>query len=172
MGFLINFLILALYIIPMYAANPSAMFFGGKTPLDLNKKFFDGKPFFGKGKTFKGTFFGILAGIIATLLLNQVMIFYSISFPANYLYFGVLASIGAILGDIVGSFIKRRLGIESGKESPILDQLDFVIGGMILAFPIYVPELIEIIILIIATLIFHRLANFVAFKLKLKKVPY
>jgi len=37
---------------PMYLANSCAMLFGGKTPLDLNAKAWDGERFLGKGKTF------------------------------------------------------------------------------------------------------------------------
>jgi CDP-2,3-bis-(O-geranylgeranyl)-sn-glycerol synthase len=40
----------------------------------------------------------------------------------------LLLSIGALLGDIAGAFIKRRLGISQGGPAPILDQLGFLVA--------------------------------------------
>ena len=40
---------------------------------------------------------------------------------------GFLLGFGALLGDALGSFIKRRMGIGRGKPAPILDQIDFLI---------------------------------------------
>ena len=45
---------------------------------------------------------------------------------------GFLLGFGALLGDALGSFLKRRLGIGRGKPAPILDQLDFIIVALIL----------------------------------------
>lgn len=163
---------LIIYLAPMYFANSSAMFFGGKTPIDFGKKFLDGKPIFGKGKTFKGFVFGILAGTIVAFII-------SIMFPKttsllipNYLLLGFFLSVGAIVGDMVASFFKRRNEIREGTEVLFLDQLDFVIGGMIFGSIFYIPEFYEIIAVGVLTLIVHKFSNYVAFKMKLKKVPW
>lgn len=163
---------LIVYLAPMYFANSSAMFFGGKTPIDFGKKFLDGKPIFGKGKTFKGFVFGILAGTIIAYII-------SIAFPEttsllspDYLLLGFFLSLGAIIGDMVASFFKRRNEIREGKEVLFLDQLDFVIGGMIFGSVLYIPEFYEIIAVGVLTLIVHKFSNFIAFKMKLKKVPW
>ena len=37
--------------------------------------------------------------------------------------------VGALSGDIVKSFFKRRLGFDRGAMLPIADQLDFVAGA-------------------------------------------
>ena len=72
---------LLLFLAPMYFANSSAMLLGGKTPIDLGKNFFDGKPIFGKGKTFRGFFFGIAMGTIAAFSLSLI-------FPIETMVFG------------------------------------------------------------------------------------
>ena len=64
-----DWIVIALSIIPLYLANATAMLFGGKTPLDLNKQFLDSRPIFGKGKTFKGTFIGIFIGCLSAFLI-------------------------------------------------------------------------------------------------------
>ena len=50
------------FIFPAYCANGIPVIFGGGIPLDFGKKFFDGKPIFGKNKTFRGFFSGLVVG--------------------------------------------------------------------------------------------------------------
>ncbi|MFH1664432.1 MAG: CDP-2,3-bis-(O-geranylgeranyl)-sn-glycerol synthase [archaeon] len=160
-----------LVLVPLYVANSTAMLLGGKTPIDLNKKFFDKKPFLGKGKTFKGTIIGILAGIVAVLLVD----FYfqgKVPIISNYLLYGSLLSVGAILGDIIGSFFKRRFDIERGKPVLLLDQLDFVVIGILLGSAVHLISLQLFLLICFITLVAHKASNFIAFKFKLKKVPW
>src|SRR3989344_5366712 len=124
-----------LYLAPMYFANSSAMLLGGKTPLDLGKKFPDGRPIFGKGKTFKGFFFGTLIGTLAAFVINLLFEAQVASLLPDYMLLGFLLSLGAILGDMAGSFLKRRIGMAPGKPAFFLDQLDFVAGGILLGLP-------------------------------------
>jgi len=62
---------------------------------------------------------GILALLWPTLLFGN---------PETLFLSGVLLSIGALVGDAAGSFIKRRLNISPGKHCMLLDQVDFVVG--------------------------------------------
>ncbi|MAG17971.1 MAG: hypothetical protein CL944_00685 [Candidatus Diapherotrites archaeon] len=163
---------LLIYLAPMYFANSSAMLFGGKTPLDFGKKFIDGKRFFGDGKTFKGFFFGTLAGTIVSATIFTLIPETTLLLTPNYLLLGFLLASGALIGDVAGSFFKRRNEIKQGGEVLFLDQLDFVIGGMIIGSLVYIPTFYEVILVSIITLIVHRASNFVAYKTKLKKVPW
>ncbi|HIH09516.1 MAG TPA: CDP-2,3-bis-(O-geranylgeranyl)-sn-glycerol synthase [Candidatus Diapherotrites archaeon] len=169
-----DFLVRAiLYVAPMYFANSAAMVFGGRTPVDFGARFPDGKPVFGKGKTFKGLVFGIAAGAMVAAILKVLLPEYAVAgFGADYNVLGFLLSAGAVLGDLVGSFIKRRIGIEQGKEAPLLDQLDFVIGAIALGSIVYVPSVALALAVIIATPFIHRISNYIAFKANLKKVPW
>ncbi len=161
-----------LYIAPLYLANSSAMIFGGSLPIDLNKRFIDGKPIFGRGKTFRGAFVGILIGGITALIISLLFPFYTEKITSGYLLLGFLLASGAIIGDIAGSFFKRRNNIPQGTEVLFLDQLDFVFGSMILGSFVYVPSFYEVVIICVTTLIIHKLTNYIAFKIKLKKVPW
>lgn len=160
------------YLAPMYFANSFAMILGGKTPLDWNTKFFDGNPLFGSGKTFKGAFFGIAAGTFAAILILLLFPAGAAQLTSDYLLLGFLLSVGAIAGDIAGSFVKRRSGIEQGKEAPFLDQLDFVVGAIVFGSILYTPKIWEVAVVAGVTLIVHRISNYIAFKAKLKKVPW
>lgn len=163
---------LILYLAPLYFANSSAMLLGGKTPVDLGWKFFDGKPVFGSGKTFRGLFFGVAAGTAAAVIINRAMWGSIDAILPQYVLLGFLLSLGALLGDMTGSFLKRRFGIEQGKPVFLLDQLDFVAGGILLGLPVYAPGAFEIAVIAVATLLVHRAANYLAFSVKLKKVPW
>lgn len=163
---------IALVLIPMYLANATAMLLGGGIQLDLKKKFFDERELFGKGKTWRGSIAGIAAGMLGAILLFYVLNSFTLMLTQNYLFYGTLLSIGAILGDIAGSFLKRRLNIAQGKPTFPLDQLDFVFGGLLLGGIYFIPTLLELAVIVVFTVIVHKMANFIAFKIKLKKVPW
>jgi len=80
--------------------------------------------------------------------------------------------LGAMIGDLGGSFVKRRLGIPRGKPAPLLDQLDFVIGMFVFLAFITPIKWEWVVILFILTPLIHLLANGIAYLLKLKNVPY
>jgi CDP-2,3-bis-(O-geranylgeranyl)-sn-glycerol synthase len=162
---------LFLFLLPLYFANGSAMLLGGKMPLDLGRKWRDGMPVFGAGKTFRGSFMGVFVGTGSAAV---VYLFYPAAdaLYGNYLFLAFLLSLGAIIGDITASFFKRRNGIKRGNEVLFLDQLDFAIGGMLLGSLVYTPSFYEIAAVSVITLLMHKLSNFLAYHLKLKKVPW
>ncbi len=162
---------LILILVPLYIANSAAMLLGGKTQIDFGKNFFDKRPLFGEGKTFKGTFLGIAAGIISVLILDYYFQGNN-GVIQNYLWYGILLSFGAIIGDIAGSFAKRRMGIERGEPVFLLDQLDFVLGGIVFGGTVHWISLELFLLICVITLFAHKASNFVAFKFKLKKVPW
>ncbi|MHA2283837.1 MAG: CDP-archaeol synthase [Promethearchaeota archaeon] len=103
--------------------------------------------------------------------------------PLNFLVLFIriiLASYGAVVGDLVGSFLKRRFDIKSGAPFWVVDQLDFVfiailfvsIPGFISPQLFYVPDLYILIFLIILTPAVSIIANTVAYLVGLKSVPY
>ena len=171
MAYLDLVLIFLLYAFPLYVANATPILIHGKTPLDFNKKLF-AKPILGKGKTIIGTIAGIAAGTLVGVLV--ILVFpYSQSLIPNYLYLSFILATGAILGDITKSFFKRRFGIKSGQQWVLADQLDFIMGGLILSsLLVQVPSILLAIVLLVTTFFIHSGANFLAFKLKLKKVPW
>ncbi|MDO8634018.1 MAG: CDP-2,3-bis-(O-geranylgeranyl)-sn-glycerol synthase [archaeon] len=160
------------YLAPMYFANSFAMLLGGKTPLDLGKTLWDKQRVWGGGKTIRGTIAGIATGCAVTWALWFLFPAQATELTPNYLALGFLLSVGAIFGDIVASFFKRRNKIPSGTPVLFLDQLDFVFGGMILGSAYYVPGFFEIVIIAVLTLIIHKASNYFAFKTKLKRVPW
>ncbi|MHA2088191.1 MAG: CDP-archaeol synthase, partial [Promethearchaeota archaeon] len=92
----------------------------------------------------------------------------------------ILASYGAVIGDLIGSFLKRRFDIKSGAPFWIVDQLDFAliailfvsIPGFISPQLFYLPDIYILIFLIILTPAVSVIANTVAYLVGLKSVPY
>jgi len=158
------FLYPIIYIFPAYAANGAPVLFGGGSPLDKGKKLL-GKRIFGDNKTVRGTISGILCGVLAGLIEYPVF---------NYMFaIGILLALGAILGDLLGSFVKRRFDVMPSTSIPILDQYPFFVVALLLALPLgHLPGLFGIIFLFVLTGILHVLTNMGAHMLKLKKVPW
>lgn len=154
-------------ILPAYIANSVPVLARGKHPIDFGKSMPDGRRVFGDGKTFEGLllglFFGTLAGTAGGILLGEVNYFAFLS--------GMLA-LGALVGDMVGAFIKRRLSIPRGAPAPVLDQLDFVVGALLFAVPFYPLVWEQALFIMIVTPPIHLFTNFMAYKLGLKPNPW
>jgi len=159
---------IAAYVVPLYITNGCALLFGGGRPLDLGKKIF-GKPIFGRGKTVRGTCAGLISGLLSVFIIAPLVPKW---FVSNYVAFGNLLVLGALTGDILASFLKRRLGFKSGCAVPVLDQLDFVFGGIVFTAWMRVPSIAEFTALLIITLFMHRFSNYIAYKVKIKEVPW
>jgi CDP-2,3-bis-(O-geranylgeranyl)-sn-glycerol synthase len=155
------------FMLPAYLANVTALAFGGGKPLDFNQKFCDGRRILGNGVTWRGTIIGTLIGIIIGLIQGLI--------TGNILQ-GILLGLalggGALIGDACGSFIKRRLKLESGRPAPILDQLDFVVGALVFASFVVVIPVEMIVIILVISIFLHLGANIIAYLLGLKDVWY
>lgn len=162
-----------------YAANAFPPLVSGHRPLDKGK-IFHGRRLLGDGKTYEGT----LAGIIFGLFYGAVQILVQPYIPLNISgkelglititpIIVILLVVGTMIGDIAGSFIKRRIGLERGASAPGMDQLGFIIIGLLFV-SLVAPISIEIwIIIIVLTPIIHWLANLIGYYLmKVKKTPW
>jgi CDP-2,3-bis-(O-geranylgeranyl)-sn-glycerol synthase len=185
---LIEIILIGIWLtIPAYVANPSAVLFGGGKPMDFGKKLKDGERVLGDGKTWRGFFGGVGSGII----IGFVQVGVSSPFDDGHLGFGpypnfllviILLAFGALFGDVLGSFVKRRFKIKRGKKAPGLDQYDFLIGAwlLVLIFKyqwflesfIYWPNTLALITVIILTPFLHRGVNILGYKIGKKDVPW
>lgn len=80
-------------------------------PVDGDMRFIDGKPLFGASKTIRGVVLAVLATSAAAPLLALS--------PGT----GALAGIGAMAGDLLSSFAKRRLDLKPSSRATGLDQI-------------------------------------------------
>ena len=119
------------FVLPMLMANVTPMMFGGGVPMDFRKNFFDGRRILGNSKTIRGFIAGCLGGflmgIFTTWWFNNIV---EVPFQVT-LANGFFQGLGAVTGDIVGSFIKRRRNIQSGGSLLIVDQTGFMVFGLL-----------------------------------------
>jgi CDP-2,3-bis-(O-geranylgeranyl)-sn-glycerol synthase len=192
MDSIISFLSLLAYalyfMLPAYLANVSALAFGGGAPVDFQTNYRDGRRLLGDGVTWRGTIVGIIIGTIIAALQGIVFLYYGDIFflipgwttiagiipnsLGEWILLGLALSGGALIGDAVGSFIKRRINLERGRPAPFLDQLDFVVGALIFASLVVTIPLSIILLILIFTAILHLAANSIAYLLGLKNVWY
>ena len=158
------FLYPIIYIFPAYAANGAPVLFGGGKPLDMKRRLM-GKRIFGDHKTVRGTASSLACGIIVGA------IYYP--FLHYMLPIAVMLTIGANFGDLLGSFIKRRLAFKPGKSFPVMDQYGFFIFALLFSFWLgHMPGVYGLAFLVVLTGAMHVLTNIGANRLKLKEVPW
>lgn len=161
------------FIAPAYAANAFPPLLKGTRPLDSGKKIGKNR-LLGDGKTVEGTLGGIAFGIF----FGFIQIYFQSMIPQDFglatMTIPLIAalSIGAILGDMIDSFIKRRFGIKRGERITLVNRLDFIVGALILSYPFYKIGWEHVAVLLILTPVIHKLSNILAFALNIKKVPY
>lgn len=173
--------------LPAMLPNSAAVIFGGGIPVDFGRSW-KGKRILGDGKTWKGLIGGVAAGIILGVVQMGTANYFG---SANLWGFGtfesgliiiVTLSFGALLGDMLGSFMKRRLDFERGASVPILDQYDFLIGALVLVGIVNSSwlynqyflgwQLLALVFVLIITPVLHRVVNIIGYKLGQKDVPW
>lgn len=163
------------FIFPAYVANAIPVILGGGRPIDGGRKLRDGQPIFGSHKTIRGFIAGVIAGSLTGAA--QAFLQQFIELPGFVLPFifsvvvGILISVGALIGDLAHSFIKRRIGRTEGAPLLIADQLDFVIGAILFSYVASRPTPLTILIIFVITLPVHLLTNLFAYLVGLKKKP-
>ena len=171
------------FILPAYFSNGSGLVFGGGLPVDFGKSDKNGVRWIGDGVTWRGliagtlvgTITGIIQGILGPTLIKEFGQFITTPIITNIpegIVIGFLLGFGALLGDAIGSFIKRRLGIGRGNPAPFLDQLDFIIVALLLVSFVVELSLSVIVTAIVLTLALHLLTNTCAYLLGIKDVWY
>jgi CDP-2,3-bis-(O-geranylgeranyl)-sn-glycerol synthase len=151
-----------------------------KIPLDGGKNL-GGRRILGDHKTLGGVISAVIGGMIGGVMIFFPGLIGEFSWEGLgwTLWVGGLLGFGAIMGDVLKSFFKRRIGIASGKSWPFFDQVDFVIGtwvaswlitGIQGAFDYESGSWIFFVTALIITPLLHLLSNIIAYKLGLKKV--
>ncbi|MBP3385374.1 MAG: CDP-2,3-bis-(O-geranylgeranyl)-sn-glycerol synthase [Candidatus Methanomethylophilaceae archaeon] len=173
--------------LPAMIPNSAAVVFGGDLKIDFGRSW-NGRRIFGDGKSWGGFIGGSLTGIALGSILLLISAFWD---PVDYWGYGpfwsnmgIIAclSFGAVLGDLCGAFIKRRLGMERGQKAPFLDQYDFVIGALLLTtlfFPDWVYQtyiegwnILALIFIFVIMFAIHRSVNIIGYRMGLKKEPW
>ena len=127
----------------------------------------------GANKTWRGLFLGIGLG---TLVFYLQKLAYQAGFTSLALIdydgfsilLGILLGSGALLGDLIKSYFKRKRKIKPGQRWMPWDQLDFVLGGLILGMLVYVPPPEIVLVLLVISPFLHILFNHLGYWLRIR----
>lgn len=164
---------------PAFTANSAPLIarniFKKTHPVDFGRSFLDRKRLFGDSKSWEGFVAGILVGTMTGAVLAP---FYGYR-CAELAFIGLLEGLSAMIGDLMNSFLKRRLGLKPGAPLPVFDQLSFILTTIAIIQSLDIVKTLgielgvtEALAVVIAALILHPISNYVAYLLKLKEVPY
>lgn len=146
------------------------------TPLDFGAQY-RGKRLLGKSKTWRGLLFGL---VIATVTLYlQVQAYeswqwvHTIAGDIDYsslpiLLLGPLFGLGALLGDAIESFFKRQRGVPSGESWFPFDQLDYIIGGLLLSSIVVVLSFKDYLLCMLVWFCIHLIATYIGYVIGLR----
>lgn len=177
-------------LLPAYIANAFATLPRGRgPPMDFGRIWkADGRRILGASKTWSG----FLAAGFGAMPFGALEAWLILIAPSGLRVVPVLApsvlaavplagllTFGAMTGDALGSFLKRRLGHESGSRAVLVDQLPFVLVPIALGFVFY-PALFgsvflsweAVLWLLVFTFGLHVSFNWIGHKAGLKKVPW
>lgn len=103
---------LALVLVANAAPPAAAMLLGrwGR-PIDGGRTWRDGRPILGHSKTWRGVAVSLAVTSLAAPMLGWDW------------HLGLGVAVGAMVGDLLASFAKRRLGLGSGASLPLVDQV-------------------------------------------------
>ena len=166
-------------MLPAYIANMAPVLAKNKfKPLDYpidGGKTFMGKPILGSHKTMRGILLGIICAI-TVFYIQQILFryeaFQSISLIDYNLVgplLGFYLGFGSLVGDAVGSFIKRRFNVRPGYSVIGLDQLDFAVGALYFMAFIYHPGWETMGYILAITFVLHIVVHRIGYHLKINK---
>jgi CDP-2,3-bis-(O-geranylgeranyl)-sn-glycerol synthase len=127
---------------------------------------------FGSHKTVVGAAAGI-ALALATAAVQSMIAWEGSLVPSDrWLLVGSLLGCGAMGGDVVKSWFKRRLRIPPGGRWVPFDQLDFVIGALLLIWPLASIGLADAAVILAVSFVGDLAVNRVAFWLGIRSAPW
>jgi CDP-2,3-bis-(O-geranylgeranyl)-sn-glycerol synthase len=155
-------------MLPVYLGNMAPPFVkfwrGWNPPISV--------PLLGSHKTVIGFAAGVAVATAAAFIQSQLDWAQSLISPDHWLAAGVAAGFGAMAGDSLKSFFKRRLQIAPGQRWIPFDQLDFVLGGLV-ALSFFVRlDLIDIALICSISFVGDVLVNHLSFYLGIRNTRW
>jgi CDP-2,3-bis-(O-geranylgeranyl)-sn-glycerol synthase len=147
-------------------------------PIDFDKKFL-GEPILGSHKTWRGAILAFFVGFFTSIFqkfLFNFDFFKKISIlnysQINIFLFGFLISFGAVFGDLLFAFIKRRLKLEPGARFLFFDQTNYVIGAFLFLNHFFKIEISVWLTILISTFFLHIIVNRLGYYLKIHQAKW
>lgn len=171
------------FFLPGFAANMAPVFAARyhwlpslKLPLDARYTLGNDR-ILGNNKTVRGLVVGLIAGTLVGM--GQYLVVRGLGVGATSLFsysslitsmaLGYWLGLGALLGDIIKSFLKRRVTIPAGESWIPWDQIDIVIGMLLMTAWIIPFSLIHIVSAFVIVGGGMFVVSVLGFRLRIKK---
>lgn len=129
-------------------------------PVDFGAVLPDGRRLFGRSKTWRG--------VAGALLATAVM-----AVPLGYsAWIGGTVAVFAILGDLISSLIKRRLGMRPSCMAPLLDQAPESLLPALVVMQDFALDDMQVIALVAVFVVVELLLSLVLYRLGVRSRPY
>lgn len=126
----------------------------------------------GSHKTVVGFFLGIAAAILTALVQSRIHWQGDLVSYEQWFRLGLASGCGAMIGDSLKSYVKRRLNIAPGQSWIPADQLDFVLGGLLaLSFWVRLGWL-DVIMILTVSFVGDILINHLSFQLGIRNTRW
>ena len=129
-------------------------------PLDAGKTLADHYPVFGRSKTWRGVFASVILTVITALLLNYDLVF------------GLIVAVLAMVGDLLSSFIKRRLKLQPSRMAPLLDQVPESLLPALYMMQVLSLEWTDVLFIVVAFIILELVLSKILYRLGIRQRPY
>lgn len=165
-------MLLVFYLmIPAYLANMAPPVFAKRIPWNAPMDFglsVGSIRVFGDHKTWAGFVCGVVVAVLAGFVLSKV--YWPFDFSA--VQWSALVGVGALVGDAVKSFFKRRVGIKSGKPWIPFDQIDYTVGALAVGSFVFFPGWLNAFLVVFISAFGHIATNHIGYWLGVRDVKW
>lgn len=130
------------------------------TAVDFGQKLPDGHDIFGTSKTWRGVLAAITATPIAGWLLGYA------------LEIGLWVAVYAVIGDLLSSFLKRRLAMEPSSMAFIVDQVPESLLPGLMMMEVFKLDLQSVLLMVLIFIIIELFLSHILYKWGIRKRPY
>lgn len=156
------------FMAPAYATNMAPPFVrywkGWNRPLS--------RRWLGQHKTVIGVGLGVLAAVAVTFVQSRIPWSGGLVSYHDWAGLGLRFGVGAMAGDALKSFAKRRRGIAPGAPWIPWDQLDFALGALMLVWGRAPLAWVDVATILVATVAGHILVNHIGYWLGIRDVKW
>jgi CDP-diglyceride synthetase len=129
-------------------------------PVDANVRFYDGRRLFGSSKTVRGVVCALIVTAIAAPLIGLSI------------WLGLVIAAGAMAGDLLSSFTKRRLGLPASSRAIPIDQVPESLIPLLACYTALDLTALDVVVGVLIFLIGGLLLSRVLFLLHVRDRPY
>lgn len=126
----------------------------------------------GEHKTVMGFCAGLMVAIVVTFVQSKVNWHEGLLPYSRWPLLGAVFGFGAMGGDILKSFVKRLKGIPPGRPWIPMDQLDFVIGSLLLIAPFANMSLSDIAVILVVSFVGDIVVNHLSYALGIRQTKW